>query len=183
MGEKIFDLLKANIKNPKLYVVLFIFIMVTLILFPYIDANYFYYNRVEKRITILNKIAEIDENKIMDNKILKDEYQSILQEIDRQTDGSLSSVFITENSSNVNKNKFLSGALISWIIGLMCLFIKMKNKWYKLFGLCLFIIIGGILGYISMIIPTIISPICNYIFMPVIQCLVLGMLVTFGNKK
>lgn len=69
MGEKIFDLLKANIKNPKLYVVLFIFIMVTLILFPYIDANYFYYNRVEKRITILNKIAEIDENKIMDNKI------------------------------------------------------------------------------------------------------------------
>ena len=54
LKEKIFELFKQNIKNPNLYVTLFIIIMIVLILFPYIDANYFYYSRVEKRINILN---------------------------------------------------------------------------------------------------------------------------------
>lgn len=41
MKEKIFDLIKENLKNPKLYLGLFIVIIVILLLFPYIDANFF----------------------------------------------------------------------------------------------------------------------------------------------
>ena len=52
MVEKVFDIIKDNLKNPKLYIALLTIIVVILLLFPYIDANFFYYNRVEKRIDI-----------------------------------------------------------------------------------------------------------------------------------
>ena len=52
--EKVFELLKTNLKNPKLYVGLFIILIVAVLLFPYIDANWLYYGRVEKRIEILD---------------------------------------------------------------------------------------------------------------------------------
>ena len=119
LKEKIFELFKQNIKNPNLYVTLFIIIMIVLILFPYIDANYFYYSRVEKRINILNEITELDENRFSNNEILQNEYLSILKEIEKQKDGSLGSVFITDNSQTVNRNKFLSGAVLSWVIAMV----------------------------------------------------------------
>lgn len=182
LKEKIFELFKQNIKNPNLYVTLFIIIMIVLILFPYIDANYFYYSRVEKRINILNEITELDENRFSNNEILQNEYLSILKEIEKQKDGSLGSVFITDNSQTVNRNKFLSGAVLSWVIAMVSLFIKMEKWWYKLVSLLLFGIIGMALGYFSTIIPTIVSPKCNYIFMPIMQCVVFGMLITGGHN-
>ena len=54
---------------------------------------------------------------------------------------------------------------------------------YKVLGLILFGLLGAGVGYVSMILPTIISPICNYIFMPFLQCILLGMLVTSNNIK
>lgn len=182
LKEKIFELFKQNIKNPKLYVTLFVIIMIVLILFPYIDANYFYYSRVEKRINILNEITELDENRFSNNEILQNEYLSILKEIEKQKDGSLGSVFITDNSQTVSRNKFLSGAVLSWVIAVVSLFIKMDKWWYKLVSLLFLGIIGIVLGYFSTIIPTIVSPKCNYIFMPIMQCVVFGMLITGGNN-
>ncbi len=182
MKEKIFELLKNNLKNPKLYVGAFIFLIVVVLLFPYIDANYFYYGRVEKRIGILDQISKLDKREIENNPVLLDEYNSILNEISKQKDGSLGSVFITDNSKIVRRNKFLAGGILSWLIGLICLFVKIQKKWYKLFGLVIFALFGAGLGYISMILPTVISPICNYVFMPLMQCVVLGMLVTSNNK-
>ena len=74
MKEKIFELFKTNLKNPKLYIGLFIILVMVLLLFPYIDANYFYYSRVEKRINILDKVTEIDKDEVQNNTILKEEY-------------------------------------------------------------------------------------------------------------
>ena len=70
MQEKIFELIKTNLKNPKLYIGLFIILVIVLPLFPYIDANYFYYSRVEKRINILDKVTKIDKDEIENNNIL-----------------------------------------------------------------------------------------------------------------
>lgn len=183
MKEKIFELIKTNLKNPQLYIGLFIVLVIVLLLFPYIDANYFYYSRVEKRIDILDKVTEIDKAEIQDNIILKEEYNSILNEISKQKDGSLGSVFVTKSSNVVKKYKFLSGALLSWVVAVICLFVKMEKWWYKLFGLLIFGLIGGGIGYISMILPTVISPMCNYIIMPILQCILFGMLITGGNKS
>lgn len=182
MIEKIFDIIKDNLKNPKLYIVLLVAIVVLLLLFPYIDANFFYYNRVEKRIDILKNISSVELDKIENNPILQAEYESILDEISKQKQGSLGSVFITSSSSEISRYKFLSGAALSWLVGVLCLFIKMDKGWQKIVGLLLFAIIGLALGYISTLIPTIIEPRYNYILMPILQLVLFGVLIT-NNKK
>ena len=158
-------------------------IIVLLLLFPYIDANYFYYNRVEKRTEILEKVISLDKEKITEDEILKAEYASILNEISKQKDGSLGSVFITTNSKEVDRNKFVSGAAVAWGVAFLCIFIKFEKRWYKIFGLLLFALIGWGIGYVFMKLPTIISPICNYVAGPGIQVVLIGILATSGKKK
>lgn len=183
MQQQIFNLVRENLKNPKLYVGLFAILIVGMLLFPYIDANYFYYNRVEKRIDILDKVTNIDQNKINKSHTLTQEYESILTEVSKQKAGSLGSVFMTNNSDEVKVKKFLTGAILSWLVGILCVFIKMEKKWYKLLGFIFFAIIGCLIGYIGMILPTVISPTCNYVVFPILQCLVFGILITSGNKN
>ena len=59
MLGKLFDLVKGNFKNPKLYICILIVLLCFLVLFPYIDANVFYYQRINDRIDILKKISRI----------------------------------------------------------------------------------------------------------------------------
>lgn len=183
MKDKVFDLLKTNLKNPKLYVGLFIILIVGVLLFPYIDANWLYYGRVEKRIKILDQISKLDKEKIEDITILTDEYNGILQEISKQKEGSIGSIFITESSIEVKRNKFICGGFLCWILSIVYLFIKMEKFWYKIFGFIFLGLLGAGVGYISMILPTIISPLCNYIIMPFLECILLGMFITSSNKK
>lgn len=183
MLEKIFDIIKNNLKNPRLYIVSLIIIVVILLLFPYIDANFFYYTRVEKRINILKDISSIDKENVDCNPILKAEYDNILEEISKQKDGSLGSVFITNNSLEVSRYKFFTGAIMSWLVGILCLFVKMDKFWQKIVGLLLFVLLGLFLGYIAMLVPTIIAPMCNYVLMPVLQIVVLGILATNSKKN
>lgn len=183
MVEKVFDIIKDNLKNPKLYIALLTIIVVILLLFPYIDANFFYYNRVEKRIDILKAVSDIETEKIENNPILKAEYENILEEISKQKEGSLGSVFITNNTSKVSRYKFLTGAIWSWLVGVLCLFIKIDKVSQRIVGILFFAILGCILGYISTLIPTIIDPKCNYILMPILQLVLLGVLVTNNRNS
>ncbi len=112
MWERIIDEIKNNLRNPNLYIVLIIVIMVFLLLFPYIDANIFYYNRVNSRIEILNKMSEIDVEKIQNNEIFMKEYNSILDEIEKQTEGNMGNIFMHENDEKVNTIKFISGGMV-----------------------------------------------------------------------
>lgn len=60
MGEKIFDLVKslATGKYSKIFwVILIIIVVLAIIVFPYIDANFLYYSRIEKRIDNLNNLV------------------------------------------------------------------------------------------------------------------------------
>lgn len=182
MVEKVFDIIKDNLKNPKLYIALLTIIVVILLLFPYIDANFFYYNRVEKRIDILKAISDIETEKVENNSILKAEYENILEEISKQKEGSVGSVFITNNTSRVCRYKFLTGAILAWLVGVLCLFIKMDKVSQRIVGGLFFAILGCLLGYISTLIPTIIEPKCNYILMPILQLVLFGVLVT-NNKN
>lgn len=94
-------------------------------------------------------MMEIDKDKINEAPELIAEYQNILEEISKQKDGSLGSVFITNNTEEVKRNKFLTGAIISWFVAILCLFIKMNNKWGKIIGLLFFVILGMIFGGIA----------------------------------
>ena len=82
--ELIVSWIQKNLKNPKLYVALVIFILVIAIIFPYIDANFFYYSRIEKRVSILQNLSEIDIEKVSQYPELRREYDGILSEIQKQ---------------------------------------------------------------------------------------------------
>lgn len=184
MLEKIFDIIKNNLKNPKLYIGILSALLIFLVLFPYIDANFFYYQRINDRIDILQKISQLDTESISNNDILSAEYNSILSEIEKQADGSLGSVFIKETDKTTNLLKFLSGASIFWFLAIACLFMRtFRNKGEKFLGF-IFCLIGGIiLGFIAKAIPTIINPTFNYVGFPIIIVVVIALLSTSGKKK
>lgn len=46
--ELIVSWIQQNFKNPKLYAIFAAVIVVIALVFPYIDANFFFYNRIEK---------------------------------------------------------------------------------------------------------------------------------------
>lgn len=184
MLEKIFDLIKSNFKNPKLYIFLLVVLLTVLVLFPYIDANFFYYNRVNDRIDILTKVSEINVEQIRENEILYKEYNSILAEIEKQSAGSVGSVFIKEADNTVNLIKFISGGSLVWFIALLCLFIKgFKNWGHRILGFVFFTGLGCVFGLAAKAIPTIAKPMVNYIGFPVLLIIVIALLATGGKNK
>ena len=106
MKEILLGVLKKT-KNYKLIAWIFILVILLLIVFyPIIDANFLYYKRVSNRIEILEKITNIEEEKLDKNDKLKDEYNSILGEISDKENNYLNNIFITEDSNKNNKIKF-----------------------------------------------------------------------------
>ncbi len=182
MIEKIFDLIKDNFKNRKFISAIIIVFLIVMVLFPYIDANYFYYNRVEQRISILKQMAELDIESFDSKPILLQEYNSILEEINNQKDVSLGNIIGQNNTKEVARGKFISGAILSWLLGIFCLFVKMNKTSEKIIGFFGLLLIGSIAGVISVCIPTIKNPIFNYIFIPIIQ-LVLVVLWSTSKKE
>lgn len=184
MIEKIFDFIKDNLRNPKLYIFLLVVVCVVILIFPYIDANIFYYDRVEQRISILKEVATIDPDTLKDNPVLVSEYESIIAEIGRQKDGSVGSLFITQSSKEVQNIKFVTGASFTWLLAFCCLFIKnFKNFWNRLLGVIVFGSFGFGFGWIAKLMPTIINPVCNYILIPLLQVVLFGLLISSTGKN
>ncbi len=72
-----------------------------ILLFPYIDSNFLYFSRMEKRIEIFKKVMELDQEKINSNQSYYDEYQSILLELEQQRERNINSV-INKASNQLN---------------------------------------------------------------------------------
>ena len=131
MGEKIFDLLKSlatGNKSKKFWGALIVIFIIVLIVFPYLDANFFYYNRIEKRIDNLTSIVELNDDKIHKNQGLLLEYESIIREINDANQKSLN----TFNNNMDNEFDFwakaISGGLLFAIVGIIGLFKKNNTK-------------------------------------------------------
>lgn len=184
MKEKLFAKLWDNLRNPKLYVFIIAVFIVALVLLPYIDANVFYYKRVNNRIDILKKLEAIDVEELKNDEVLLREYNSILSEVEKQSDGSLGSVFRKETDKSVILFKFLTGGSLCWLIAIFCLFNKgFKNFGNRILGFLVFTILGGITGLLAKAIPTISNPVVNYIGFPVLLIAIIALLATSGNKK
>jgi hypothetical protein len=184
MKEKLFDLIKENLKNPILYVIIIVLLITVLFLFPYIDANFFYYNRVDNRIDILTKMTELDMEKIDNNQILRDEYNNIMQEISIQSKSSINQVISKDSRMSVRIIKFVSGGFILWILAFMCMAIKqVSGIGRKILGFGFFLILGMVVGLIAASLPNIITPWVNYVGFPVLVIAFIALLVTGGGKK
>lgn len=122
--EELVELFKRNYKRPKLWLSVAIILFIVILLIPYIDSNFFYFSRMEKRISVLDKVMALDQDKINSNQAYIDEYQRILQEMEQQSERSTNSLmnkviiqmnYITSmgNGGGNRAIKFFTGAFWS----------------------------------------------------------------------
>ena len=168
------DIILEIIKNTKNYKILawvfIICVLLLIVLYPIIDANILYYQRIYKRIEILEKVGNIEIEEL-NNKQLQDEYQAILNEISEKEDKYLNNIFIYKDGIIVGVIKVFSAAWL-FVLAAICIpFAKgnknMTNKakiGSSLF--CLALACG--LGYFGYILPTIINVVINVILYNII---------------
>ncbi len=173
--ELIISGIQKNLKNPRLYAALAGLIVIIVLIFPYIDANFFFYSRIEKRINIMQNLSEINMEKVASSAALQEEYNAILLDIEKQRERSVSGItFSKDQSDSVPLLKFLSGGLLAWIITLCVPFMNtFKDKKTQVLAFLLLALFGGALGGIGYIIPTIFNPWINYIGYPTLQLIAL----------
>ena len=195
MLELIVDFLKRNYKKPKLWFGILGILVFIILIFPYMDSNTFYYTRMEKRISILEHLTQLDETAINSNPVYRQEYESILQEIQLQRERSVNSIatqlFDTVNSSwTTGKNqgnkilKFISGAIWFLIVTICVPFMNtFKKRSDKLVAFIVMIILSTIVGCIFMAIPIIYRAWINYFVIPIAQLVIVIVLVGKKDKK
>ena len=115
----------------------------------------------------------VDENEIKKDKRIEEEYNSILDDMNSQSNNYISNIFQTETDKGRNIAKFVSGSWLFFILGLIMPFTVDKNKGKRLsfnniMGGILCLIIGGILGYVCLKIPNIINFAVNIILYQII---------------
>jgi len=152
-----------NMDKRKLGITIIVLLVAILILFPFIDTNLFYSNRIKNRIDILQKITELDMDKISQDENLLKEYESIVKEINESDNNYINKV-LNNNKNDHTIGKFISGGLLWWILGIVMLFFynifnkddKTGKNWVtRIAGFILCVIIGGLIGFICSIMPTI----------------------------
>ena len=79
MKEIIIGILKDTKNYKKIAWLFIIFVLMIIMLYPIIDANFLYYNRISNRIEILDKITKIDVEKVNNSEKLQQEYDLILK--------------------------------------------------------------------------------------------------------
>lgn len=187
MKEILLGVLK-NSKNYKRIAWIFILVILLLIVFyPIIDANLLYYKRVSNRIEILENITNIEEEKLDKNDKLKDEYNSILEEISDKENNYLNNIFITEDSNKNNNIKFISSAWMFVLVGIILPFTKDKLKgkrtWTNFWSGIFCLVLAGLFGFIGCKIPTIINVIVNIILYQIIMVYLAYTIATAGTKN
>ena len=180
-----------NMNKRKLGVIVIIVFVSILILFPFIDTNFFYANRIKSRIDILQKITELDMDKINQDKNLTKEYESIVKEIN-ESDSNYINKVLNNNKNDHTIGKFISGGILWCLLGIIVLFFynafnkednkKGKNWGTRIAGFILCAIIGGLIGLICSIIPTIFNIWINYIIIPILV-LVLMILLLYKTSS
>lgn len=180
-----------NMNKRKLGVIVIIVFVSILILFPFIDTNFFYANRIKSRIDILQKITELDMDKINQDKNLTKEYESIVKEIN-ESDSNYINKVLNNNKNDHTIGKFISGGILWWLLGIIVLFFynafnkednkKGKNWGTRIAEFILCAIIGGLIGLICSIIPTIFNIWVNYIIIPILV-LVLMILLLYKTSS
>ena len=192
--EGLGNLFSRNYKKPSFWFFIVVIFLTALVLFPYIDSNIFYYSRIDKRVDILERIIALDLDKVKNDPILLNEYNSILSEIDNQRDYSVNYIFSNigsifqsaisyKDADGIKIIKFISGAFWCLLITICIPFMNtFKGKSDKLIALSIMIAVSLVVGSICSAVPVIISPIVNYIGIPVLQ-LVIAIIVATRKKK
>ncbi len=124
--KKLFEI--ATGKKAKIFWAVFLTIIVLLlVLYPYIDANFLVFSRINKRIDILERVTQLDLDKINNNSALYKEYNSIIEEISTIREKSVGTITTRQDTYNDKTIKFISGGSLFWLVSLIILFSKNKK--------------------------------------------------------
>jgi len=177
---------------PKKFVITstIIILLFSLAIFPYIDTNLFYPNRIKNRLEILDMATKLDLEKIEKNIKLKNEYNSILTEINKSNDNYINNFLKIKDKENAIW-KFISGALIWIVLAVVILFNNDRNNLQtkkqkflnNIGGFLILLFIGSFIGLIFSVIPTIGNPWINYISAPILTIVILALLFYTTGKK
>lgn len=193
MGEKLLDWLQKIVTGPRsrlFWAFVIIALIIAVIVFPYIDANYLYYNRIEKRISNLQALVEISGSTIEESEALNAEYQSILQEMESAREKALSNATNAEDSIHNRRVKFFAAAGLWYFVAVLVLFAKKKGEklsFRKLFNnfcsMVLCFIIGSVLGWVFTMIPTLGYVEVNAVFSIIVELVVVWLLIVQPKKN
>lgn len=193
--EELLEVFKKNYKRPRLWICLGLIIFCFVLLFPYIDSNFLYFSRMEKRISILERVMELEQEKINSNPAYQNEYQSILKEMEQQSERTINSVMnrVSNYINNLMETgkeqgnrwiKFFTGAIWFIIVTVCIPFMNtFKKRSDKVLAFVLMLIISFLAGWIFSIIPIIVTPMFNYIGIPIMQIILLIAIVNKSKKN
>lgn len=175
-------------KNYKKLVWIFIgVLMLVILIYPILDANFLYHTRETQRISLLRNLTSLDQGVIRSDSRLLDEYNAILDDLAMNRSREVSQVINFNDNAN-GWIKFISGAWLFVLVGLVILFGKNdKTKKHPLlnkFGMFLFCLMSGaILGWVAMIFPTVINILVNVILYQIILFFLAYTITTSTKKK
>lgn len=193
MGEKVLEWLHRIITGPQsriFWAIVIIAIIIAVVVYPYVDANYLYYSRIEKRIDNLQDLVELSGSSIEESEELNAEYQSILDELGVAREKNLSSATFREDTIEELRIKFFTGAGLFYFVALIVLVSKQKTeKWtfkriatnFCSMALCLGI--GTLIGWIFTMIPTLGTVEINGLLAIVVEIFVVYLIFTKPSKK
>ena len=193
MGEKIlgwFEKIATGEKRRYFFAALIIIVILGIIIFPYIDANFLYYNRIEKRIDNLSNLVNLTDTPLEENEILYEEYLSILEEMKTARENSLFVSEKAEDSKNDHIWKFAGGSLLWFILAIVLLFYKkkgeqrtFKQRINNFLSALVCLIFGVTLGCVFIYIPTIGSAELNFVLAPIAQIIVMWLIIESPKSK
>lgn len=132
---------------------------------------------------------ELDEAKIDSNQAYRNEYHSILQEMEQQNERSVNSVInkvtmyinsvLTEGKRQGNRGiKFFTGAIWFLIVTILIPFMNTFRKPSdKVLAFVLMLILSLLVGWFFSVIPVLINPMVNCIGAPILQIVLFTVLV------
>lgn len=193
MGETIFKWLEKVITGPKsryFWAFAIIALVAGVIVFPYIDANFLYYDRIEKRINNLQDMIDLAGGSLEDNESLKAEYNSILEELETAREKALSNATNKVDTLRDRRIKFLAGAALWYVVAAIVLFSKEKNEklslkkvFNHLLAALLCVVIGSAIGWVYTQIPTFVTSELTAILGFVVEIVVLWLVIDQPKKK
>ena len=187
--KKLFEI--ATGKKAKIFwAVILTIIVLLLALYPYIDANFLVFSRINKRIDILERITQLNLDKIDANLALQEEYNSIIGEISAIQEKSVGTITTRQDTSNEKIIKFISGGSLLWLVSLIVLFSKnkkdnisaLKKIFNNMMSAILCVVLGYFLALIGKNMPTIANVWINAFGFPCIQIAIIGLIV-YGTSK
>ena len=191
--DKLWELLVNVITGRRsriFWAVVIVLVVFVVIVYPYIDANFLYYDRIEKRIDNLQKLVELTGTPLEENEELNKEYLSIVAEMETAREKALSNATNDQDSKRDKLIKFASGAGLWVIVAIGVLFPKKKNEKVTIKRVCNNLLsaavclgIGSLMGCIFTYIPTLGSVDINAAFAPTVQLIVIWLIMDTPNKK